>query len=120
MEPFECENSIWAQIRPCLLSNGNFQLSQKSFQFLDLNGNSDVKYVYLVLLSEYINAVWYFRNEIKVNERNFIPIDLMHRFLTKVKFKIIVEFNRLNSFRFKNYNQQLCIVESDKDSFYRF
>jgi len=90
VEPFECENSIWAQIRPCLLSNGNFQLSQKSFQFLDLNGNSDVKYVYLVLLSEYINAVWYFRNEIKVNERNCIPIDLMHRFfLPKLNLKLL-------------------------------
>jgi len=82
-----------------LLSNGNFKLSQKSFQFLDVNGNCYVKYVYLVLLSEYINTVWYFRNEIKVNKRNFIPTDLVHRFLTKIKCRIVLDFNRLDSVR---------------------
>ena len=101
-----------------LLSNGNFKLSQKSFQFLDVNGNCDVKYVYLVLLSEYINTVWYLRNEIKVNKRNFIPTDLVHRFLTKIKCRIVLDFNRLDSVRFKTYYQQLCIVDGNTVKFF--
>ena len=73
-----------------LLSNGNFKLSQKFFHFLDVNGNCDVKYVYLVLLSEYINTVLY-----------FIPTDLVHRFLTKIKCRIVLDLNRLDFVRFK-------------------
>jgi len=78
-----------------------------------VNGSCDVKYVYLVLLSEYINTVWYFRNETKVNKRNFIPTDLVHRFLTKIKCRIVLDFNRLDSVQFKNYYQQLCIVDGN-------
>ena len=71
-----------------------FKLSQKSFQFLDVNGNCDVKYVYLVLLSEYINTVWY-----------FIPTDLVHRFLTNIKCRIVLDLNRLDFVRFKKNAQ---------------
>ena len=89
-------------------------LSLKWFKFFDIKVSSSVqKYVTLVFLSESRYIIWLYRNKVKINKSLVSTHDLIAHFLNRIKFRIRLDYNRLDVLEFNSYWEEFCKVDND-------
>ena len=73
-----------------ILTIEDISISSKCFQFFDVqNSDAELKYVYLVFLSESRHIIWKCRNLVKHEKILLSPLDLIVKFLNRIKFRIL-------------------------------
>ena len=60
-------------------------------------GSTELKYVYLVFLSESLHIIWTSRNSEKHEKILLSPFNLIVKFLNRIKFRIALDFKRLTN-----------------------
>lgn len=77
------------------VSDGEVTFSEKIFRFLDLPKlDTYVHSVSLILISESRYIIWKARNLVKYENKQFSKLALINMFLSRVKYRILVDFER--------------------------
>ena len=70
-------------------------------------GSTELKYVYLIFLSESRHIIWTCRNSVK-HEKISSPLELIIKFMNRIQFRITLDFHRLTHDFFYLYWGGLC------------
>jgi hypothetical protein len=104
-----------------ILTIENININPKWFQFFDVKnvGSTELKYVYLIFLSESRHIIWTCRNSVKHEKILLSPLDLIIKFINRIKYRITLDFHRLTQDFFYLYWGGLCHTTNENIVFHR-
>ena len=75
----------------------------------------------LIILSEYRNSIWTIRNKTRYDRKIHTSLDIASLFTKRIKYRMYIDFNRLDCTTFHNLWLHESLCEIDNDSLvYRF
>ena len=99
-----------------VLTADNHKLSLKQFHYLNVDNSYDkeINYVFLILLSESRQIIWRTRNDVKFDKKLFSPFDLICKLIYRLKYRILLDFERFPSEKFELIWGNYCDVNANK------
>ena len=99
-----------------VLTADNHKLSLKQFHYLNVDNSYDkeINYVFLILLSESRQIIWRTRNDVKFDKKLLSPFDLICKLIYRLKYRILLDFERFPSEKFELIWGNYCDVNANK------
>ena len=69
----------------------------------------------LIILSEYRNCIWMIRNKMRYDRKIHTPFDIASLFIKRIKYRMYIDFNRLDYLSFQNLwlHDTLCEIDDE-------